>query len=288
MSVLSKVLLDKNVGYAIGHNAAMTNLSQGGMMGHSPDFTQWVSNQKYIRRNIICLLVQAPKGFAKLPNGDEYVKTLRALVELHPMSIEGLNAGLEVEIASSAVGGAGQQHDDFTDVKETQSQIVFKWDEKIGMPIANFLRSWIINLMMNPYTKFADLATLGGVEDKDQLADSYSATMIFIEPDALHNKVVKSWLVTNMFPKKTGDITGRRDLTAASEATSYDIDFTGIAQFGVGVDVFAQKLLDEIKITGASPYMRPAFVDAISADVLAAKNSYGQNVQELANTSLKV
>jgi hypothetical protein len=81
-----------------------------------------------------------------------------------------------------------------------------------------------------------------------------------------------------MMPQGTGEITGRRDMTQANETPTYDIQFTGIAQFGLGVDLFAQSLLDGISLTGANPYLRPAFVDNITADVLATKKSYANDI----------
>lgn len=288
MSRLTNALLQNGTAYGAGHQAPMVDLQFGGQMGFAQDLSEWVSNQAYVRRNLICLLVEAPKGFKFLPNSEQWIATLRSLVELHPLSIDGLNAGLEVEIASNPFGGGGQVQEDFTDVKETQSRPVFRWAEKYGMPIAHFFRGWITNLMMDPNTKFANVATLGGTKPTDMLADQYTATMIFIEPDPTHTKVVKSWLVTNMFPQGTGEITGRRDLTQANETPTYDINFTGIAQFGLGVDAFAQKLLDGISLTGANPYQRPAFVENITADILATKKSYANGVQQMGAQALRV
>lgn len=289
MSRLADAILQQTSapGFATGHGAPMVNLQRGGMMGYAPDLTEWVSNQAYVRRNLICLLVEAPKGFQLLPNPDQWVATLRALVELHPLSIEGLNAGLEVEVTENPVGGGGQRQQDFTDVKETQSNPTFRWAEKYGMPIGTFFQGWIRNLMMDPNSKFANIATLAN-KPADMLADMYSATMIFIEPDPTHSKVVKSWLGTNMWPQGTGEITGRRDLTQAAEVPTYDINFTGIFQYGLGVDAFAQRLLDGISLTGANPYLRPAFVDAITPDILATQKSYSHNVQDLASSAIRV
>ncbi len=288
MSRLANAILQPGTAFSAGHNAPMVDLQFGGQMGYAPDLSEWVSNQAYVRRNLICLLVEAPKGFDFLPNSEQWIATLRSLVELHPLSIEGLNAGLEVEIAATPVGGAGQQQEDFTNVTEVQSKPVFRWGEKYGMPIANFFRGWITNLMMDPHTKYANVATVVGQKPTDMLADQYSATMIFIEPDPTHTKVVKSWLVTNMFPQGTGEITGRRDLTQANETPTYDISFTGIAQFGLGVDAFAQKLLDGISLTGANPNLRPAFVDNITADILATRKSYANSVEEMGANAIDV
>lgn len=287
MSRLANALLASGQAYGAGHNAPMLDLQNGGQMGFAPDLTEWVSNAAYIRRNLFCLLVEAPKAFALLPNPDAWVATLRALVELHPLSIEGLNATLEVELSESPVGGAGEMQEDITDVKQSRSQVSFRFAEKYGMPVANFHSNWIRYLLMDPNSKYANIASLGNAPT-DMLPDQYAATMLFIEPDSTHTKVVKSWLGTNMFPKTSGEITGRRDLTQAHEAPTYDIGYTGIYQFGLGVDAFAQMILDRISLAGANPYLRPAFVDDITQEVQSKKKSYGDNVQTLGAEALRI
>lgn len=288
MARLTDAILQNNQAFAAGRQNPMIDLSKGGQMGFAPDYTQWVSNQSYIRRNLFCLLVEAPRGFNFLQNGDKYVGVLKSLVELHALSIDGLNAGLEVETSETPVGGGGQVQQHFTNVTEARSNPVFRFDEKYGMPVASFFRSWITHLMMDPHSKVANIGTLSGNKPTDMLADMYSATMLFIEPDPTHTKVVKSWLCTNMFPTGTGEIVGRRDLTQAGEQTTYDITFTALSQFGLGVDQFAQQMLDGINITGANPYLRPAFIDQIAADVRAAANGYEQQVESLGSSSLRV
>lgn len=288
MSRVANAILQPGAAFGAGHQAPMVDLQFGGQMGYAPDLTEWVSNQAYVRRNLICLLVEAPKGFQLLPNPNYWISTLRALVELHPLSIEGLNAGLEVEAAETPVGGAGEMQEDFVDVKRTRSQPTFRFGEKYGMPVANFFQGWITGLMMDPATKFATVATLSGNRPTDMLADMYSATMLFIEPDSTHSKVVKSWLGTNMWPKNTGEITGRRDVTAANETPTYDIPFTGIFQYSLGVDAFAQKMLDQMSLTGANPYLRQAFIDSIQADITATKKGYQDNISALGQAAIRV
>lgn len=288
MQRLSDTILSGNKAYATGRKNVMLDLRNGGQMGFAPDYTRYLSNQSYIRKNLFCLLIDAPKGFSLLPDSDAYVGTLKSLVEVHPLSIDGLAAGLEVESVETPVGGGGQVQQHFTNVTEARSNPVFRFDEKYGMPVAAFFRSWITNLMMDPYSKTANIATLNSKRPEDMLADMYTATMAFIEPNELHTKVVKSWLCTNMYPQGTGEIVGRRDLTAAGEQTTYDITFSALTQFGIGVDQFCQTILDGMNITGANPYLRPAFATEISADVKAATKGYEENVEKLGSEAIKV
>lgn len=288
MSRLRDAILATGTGYTAGRNNVIVDLQYGGMGGQSPDLTEWVSNQSYIRKNLFALLMESPKGFQYLPNPEAWVGTLRALVELHPLSITGLNAGLEVEVTETAVGGAGEMHQDFTDVKRARSNPVFRWNEKYGMPIATFLEGWITYLMMDPATKYANITTLSGRKPTDMLADMYAMTVCFIEPDAVHDKPQKAWLCTNMWPQGTGEIIGSRELTAAGEPTTYDINFTALTQYGAGVLLLAERLMAGINITGANPYLRPAFIEEIDADVLAARKGYQDNVETLGDQAISV
>lgn len=289
MARLKEAILQGNKAYAAGRQNPMLDLQNGGQMGFAPDYTQWISNQSYIRRNLFCLLIEAPRGFRFLQDGEKYVGVLKSLVELHALSIEGLNAGLTIETSETPVGGGGQVQEHFTNVTEARSNPVFRFDEKYGMPVASFFRAWVTHLMMDPHSKVANIGTLAGNKPTDMLADMYSATMIFIEPDPTHTKVMKSWLCTNMFPKDSiGDIIGRRDLTAAGEQTTYDITFTALTQFGLGVDQFAQKLLDGINITGANPYLRSSFIDQIDPDVLKQTAGYENQVEALGASALRL
>lgn len=288
MSRIAQAVLPENLAYARGETNAMVDLRYGGQMGWAPEMSEWVSNQSYIRRNLICLLIESPTGFQDLPDPDYWVATLRSLVELHAVRITGLNATLTAEFAETPVGGAGQMQEDVTDVKETRSTPTFTWNEKYGMPVARFLRGWMTYLMMDPNSKFANINTLAGKNVPDMLSDRTSATMLFMEPDATHKRVVKAWLCTNMMPKTTGDITGQRDLTAGGEASNYDVEFTCIASYGPGISAFAQRLLNGINITGANPYNRNAWVDGIHADVSRQRKGYSNNVAEVGAGSVQV
>lgn len=287
--VANQILQQKPI-WAAGRQNAMVDLTIGGQLGFAPDITQYLGNQSYIRKNLICLLIEAPTGFQLFPDASQWVATLRSLVELHPLSIEGLSAGLEVDVQDTApVGGGGEQHQDFVNVTKARSEPTFRWTEKYGRPIESFFRNWIQNLMMNPDTKIAHVATLGSAtKPTDMLADKYSMTCAFIEPDPTHTKVVKSWLCTNMWPHSSGEVSGRRELTAAGEAVTYDIKFSAISQYGIGVDQFCQSLLDSINITNADPYLRKAFVQQVSADVQAVTQGYAAGAANLGNNAVQV
>ena len=106
-------------------------------------------------------------------------------------------------------------------------------------------------------------------------------------PDPLHKKVDKAWVTTNMFPLSNGDITAKRDLTASQEMLTLDIEFSGISQTGLGVNQFAQSILNSINITNADPFMKSSFINRVSPDVAAVNTSgYAQGVDSVARSTV--
>lgn len=286
MARLTTELLDGRA-FSRGSQTPMLDPTFGGQFGYAPRVDQLISNQAYVRRNLIALLLEAPRFFTLMPEPQKWVDTLKSLVELHARSIEGLNAGITLEFDEHPVGGAGEMQSEITDSKRARSEPSFTFVEKYGRPIQTFLQNWIQYGGMDPDTKYALVGTLSGEKPEDLLLDWYSASMLFIEPDPLHKKVIKSWLVVGMMPKTTGTVEGKRDLTAASEVLNLTVEFTGVAQVGYGVDQFAQQLLDSINITNANPYLRPSAIQNIAGDVTSSTESYQKGVDDLSSTAVQ-
>lgn len=288
-SRLTTTLMQSGASFGAGRQAPIVDVGVGGTgnFGYAPDLTQWVSNAAHIKHNVICVLIEAPKGFQTMPDGAKWVGTLRELVESSAQTIEGLAAGLEVQVAETPVGGAGEMQEDVTNVTRARTQVTFKWPEKYGRAIGFFFEAWITNLIMDPQTKYPNAATMSQAP-ADLLPDYFAATMLFIEPDPTGRKVVQAWLGTNMFPKSNGENTARKDQTAEMESVTHDIQFTGVYQYGRGVDTFAQQILDSMALTGANPENRNAFISAIDPNVSAARAGYANSIQTVANGSLRV
>lgn len=291
MSRLTNAILG-NQAFSNGSTAPMLDVTYGGQFGWAPDLTQWVSNQAYIRRPLVCILLEAPRFFQLMPNPTVWVQTLKSLFELTPTVIEGMNATIEVEWADHPVGGAGEIQQEVTDVKRTRSEPAFTWIEKYGRPIQNFLQQWITYGMMDPETKYAMIGTLskasGVTLPSDLLADWFTASALFYEPDPTHTKVVKSWVTTNMMPKGTGEIIAKRDLNTASELTTLNVTFSALSQFNLGTNTFAQTILDNINLQNANPYLQPSFIQTMDSNVASATAAgYSQGIAAEGSNALK-
>lgn len=262
--------------------APVVDLRQGAQMGPSTDFTSFISNTPYVRRNLIAILIEAPTGFQDLEHPDIYVGTLKSLVETQAQSITGLNSQLDLSFEEVPVGGAGEVQHTVSDSKRNPSVPSFTWAEKYGKPISKFLRQWITQLIMDPNTKYPAVLARKGRALTDILPDYNSMTVLFIEPDPTGTKVLEAWLCTNMQPKTTGPIEGSRDLTSPGQKVELNIEFTAITQVGEGVNLFAQRQLDALHLGGMNPNQHKAFINAVTPDVNAATQGYNQTLQDMA------
>jgi hypothetical protein len=275
-----------NQAYGRGSSQPMLDPKFGGQMGYSPVLTEWVSNQAYVPRNVIPILLEAPRFFQLMPDPQKWIDTLKAIMEKHVRTIEGLNAGITFETDEHPVGGAGEMQQEITDAKRARTEPVMTFVDLYGMPIQSFMYQWMTYGGMDPDTKFALMNTLAGDRPTDMLADQYSASMMFIEPDPSHRSVVKSWTTVNMFPLETGDIVGKRDLTTAMAISTPSIRFAGISQFNLGSNIVAQRILDSINMVNANPYLRPGVIQDISSDVKASEKGYIEGITTLASSAV--
>jgi hypothetical protein len=276
-----------NKGYSKNQNAPMVNLSIGGQNGYQSDLRYFHANTDYIRRNVVAKLIEAPRGFLYLNDGQEYINALKAIVELHAQTWEGLNKTLTVSSQTSPVSGAGEMQHTPSNVVRAVSEPSLTIPEKYGMPVQALHREWITQLIMDPDSKVPGITTLNGNGPTDLLPDVYSMTVLFFEPDPTFTKVQRAWLVGNMYPTTAGEDTGRRDKTQDGEQVVLNIQYTGIQQVGIAVNNFAQKILDSMNKTGTNPNQAPAFIDTIDPNVLASQYGYVEKVNEANRTFIR-
>lgn len=273
--------------YGKQQDAPMVNLSIGGQNGYQSDLRYFHANTDYIRRNVIAKLIEAPSGFLLMDNGQEYINALKAIVELHAQTWEGLNKTLTVSSQETAVSGAGEMQQTPSNVTRARSEPAMTIPEKYGMPVQGLHRDWIQGLIMDPDTKVPGITTLGNGKVTDLLPDVYSMTVLFFEPDPTFTKVQRAWLIGNMYPTGAGDDTGRRDKTQDGEQLILNITYTGLQQVGYAVNHFAQKILDSMNKTGTNPNQAPAFVDTVAADVLSSQFGYVEKVNEASRSFIR-
>lgn len=284
---LSNAVADAEKAHLKHAQAVGVDLRVGAQNGAATDFRGFVSNAAYVRKPIIPILVEAPRGFRDLGDEDIWTGTLKSLVELHPRTIEGLNMTQTWDYVDTPVGGAGETQADPSDAKRAQSTPTFGWTEKYGLVIQQFLNGWGNGLIMDPITKYPTvIANPDGRRPNDLLPDYNSMTVCFIEPDPTHTRVQRAWLCCNMRPRTSGDAMGSRDLTQGGQLAEYNVEFTAMTQVGAGVNAFALKLLQMLDLNGMNPNLHSAFIQDITADVAKQNTGYQFQTETLAASNI--
>lgn len=257
----------------------VTNMAVPGADGFIPNYEYWHASAEYVRPPVIPFLMEAPDAFQILDNPSRLVATLKALMEVHAKSIQGLDQTLEVEYSTTAFGGAGEQMETVAKVKRAQSQPQYDWVERIGKPITKFWNYYILQILGNPDSNIPGAVSRGQNRPYGMYPDFTSFTMMFIQADRTQRYVDHAWLCSNMSPKSGAKIEGSRDVTETPQGVTVSIGFTCLQQVGAGVDKLAQAMLDTANTTGLDPNNRRAWLREVEADVRAANNAgYGEDI----------
>lgn len=265
-------LIKNNQAYAEFSFAPTVDLRMGGQNGFIPDFRSYLSNSAYVQRNVIPFLLEYPRGFDHMPNTAVWIGTLKALVETQAQSIEGLNGTVSVEYVSNAIGASGEQQEDFSQVTRARSTPSFTWVEKQGRPIHTFFNGWIFYLIAHPDTQTPMIGSLEMNKGKyfDFLPDFNSMSVLFVEPDPFQRRVIEAWLCVNMMPKGSGELNGKRDIASAMSDRKVTVEFTAMTMMSMGVNQFAQAMLNQLNYIGLNPHNRRSAIETVRVDIAKA------------------
>ena len=282
MARTDQTLMDKRA-FAERMLAPMVNPGEGGQNAHHSNFRYYLANAHYVRRNIIPVVIEIPRGFSLLDDYPLYVNSIKGLFETHARMIDGLKNTLTVDTQGIPVSGDGNEQEEFTNVTRERTTPTFTFNELYGTPINALLEFWITMFMADPISKVPGICTRLN-RPADLLPDFYSMTMLFIEPDPTYTKVQRAWLCTNMFPKTAGQVEGSRDPTIVGQTVEYTIEFTALTQCNYGTIQFAQGIFDTMNMQGVNPHFQPAFVDGIDTDVAASDVGFMDKVNTASGT----
>ena len=271
--MITKHLLNEKQAYGSKFERSL-NMKYGGQFGYAPEYSEWISNKSYVKRNLIINLLESPKFFEILDEPKIWREALKAFVELHPKSVEGFQRGLEVTLAETEFGAAGEMQEEYTDVKRARTTPTFKLMEKEGNIIQRFLEFWIRFGLMDPDTKTPMATTLpnyegisGNANRTDWLSDWYTMSFIAYEPTPTMKHVNAAYICTNCFPTTTGEITHARNTTVEGETVELDIPFTSITDSSDCAKRVAESLLEQLKLENADPQTRIAFLTEANPNI---------------------
>jgi hypothetical protein len=276
------VLVDQQNALTAGRTRPL-NLAEGGQNGAMMAPHQWVSSAGYMKQKVIAVLLSAPVAMRYMDSFQSNLASLKALIEVMPLSIDGLNSTLEWEFNETPVGNAGEMFETVTKGNRQRSTPSFRWSEKYGSSIQRFWTEYGRLLLQDP-----DLGVPGIVSAPGYLAagspailpDHQAMTVLFIEPDETLTNVTHAWLCTNMMPKSGGEITGKREIGAANDVPEVNIDFTALTMTGRAVVEQAKAYLQSLNLANLRPTELRPFIEGATPDVASAQSGFRNKIDE--------
>lgn len=271
--------------------APLIDLKYGGQFGHMVDYRALTSSNPYVKQHLTAVLIRSPRGFDYMPDPQAWHRSLKAIIEEQSKEISGLSATLSIENIEHEVGGAGEVISAVSNVTRERSNPSHTISEKYNMPVTSFINTWILELMMDPETKYPNIITRGTTSPiKDHMVDFYGATVLYFEPDPTFQFAIKAWLCMFVRPSEAGPtIEGSRSLTSSKEDLQIDLRFTATTQVGAGVNKLAQQVIQSLNVRNTNPWQRPAAYDGIHADVSAVSDAgYREGMAKAASSALTV
>jgi hypothetical protein len=269
-----------NRAYGQGQAVNTIDLSQAGSVQFAPNLANLAGNTPYVRRNVVPFLIEAPRFFQYAPDPDLMVRCLKAMIENHTRTIDGLNQQLTVDTAEAPVGGSGERIQTATNVTRAVSNPSHGMWELQGRAISKFVKWWIQYGIGDENTKVPLVVSNGQVRAEDYDATFYGATILYVEPDPTFTDVVSAWLCTNMFPTGTPPWEGSKDAGQLGQNLDINIEFTATTDVSVGTMLFAKQIMQSLNLAGMNPNENPLWLENISADVRKANNGIETQLEE--------
>lgn len=266
--------------YARGQGQGMIDISQAGTKQFAPDLSNIAGNSPYVRRNLIPFLVEAPPFFQYLDDPQKAVASLKAIIETHTRTIDGLTQTLSPEYAQVPYGGSGESISAATNVTRAPSNPSHGMFELQGRSITKFIEFWIRWGIADENTKVPLIVSNGNVGAANYDATFAGCTILYVEPDPTMTEVVDSYLCTNMQPSDAIPHESSKDASQIGQNLDLSITFTATTDVGIGQKLFAREMLQRLNRGGMNPNDTKAWLDRIDASVSDSGNGLANQLEQ--------
>lgn len=251
----------------------------GGLL---PNPTMWASNAPYVQQQLIAVLIDYPGIYDYLPNSEQWIASLKALVEVQTIKIDGLQSNLTVDVDGPPIGNAGEKLNVITKVSRSVSAPVHTWHEVYGLSYTKFWTDHIRLVESDPDLMFPGITAEPlyiSAGSPPLTPDMTSFSVLYFEPDPTMTYPTKAWLVTNMQALSNGDLyKGVKEKGGSNSTSELSIEFTALTQIGKGVDIIAANYLKTIKLTDLRPLELQTFTNGIDPNVSAISAGLAEQV----------
>lgn len=249
------------------------DITFGGQNGYLINPQQLIlGNTPYVRQQIRAVLITAPGAMAFMENPQYQYTALKSLIELRSQKIDGLKSDITNDFDGFNYGNAGEKLEAVTKSSRAVSTPSHEWAVTYGMAEIRWWAEYSRLLILDP-----DLQAPGIIYSPafinaglPYLANMYTFTTLYYEPDPTFTYPTNAWLCTNMQPREVSGIIGKAEKGGGSSIEPLNIEFTSATLIGEGVYNLAKAYMDGINLQNLRPLALQPYVNGIDPNVSAA------------------
>lgn len=281
MPRLTGTIDDSQTGFNLGNEHPIVSLDHGGAFGHAVNWKALASDTPHLKQRLHVRVMECPEGFDDLDDPEKWRKALVSIFERHAEQWSGIQSTIQVQTQEMKYGHGGEVVEAVSKLTRARTTPNATYTDKYGRPISHFHIGWGLNLLGDPDTNIPNVVTREGYQPREFLLDYYSATVLWFIPDITMRYIDFAWLSGGVFPKSMPPEEGSRDGSAPTELINFSIEYAAVTQTGAGVKRLAQRILNQMRLTGTSPYYRNAFLDEVDANVMATEQTYQHQLDNI-------
>ena len=188
---------------------------------------------------VIPIVLHVPTMYDNTPQVGQNIKTL---IESMATTISGVDLTLALETSGVPISNDSQELHVPTRTTIAQPTPTFVFNELHGCMIWNLMAQWIKDIK-DPVT-MAFAARMQNAQDIPFMSSSYSMACLFIQPDPtlLPERIIKTTLISNMFPTDPGGGLGMEKTVGQSAIKERTVTMTGYLQENETINAIGKKM----------------------------------------------
>jgi hypothetical protein len=224
----------------------VANLPASAQLGVGVDLPNIDGATPLVMAPLVAIVTHMPTMFNNLTN---FPQVLKALIEQHAKSIDGVEFQYNLESQTSPAGHDGQMMTMPTDSRRSSINPSFTFQELTGNLVWNFFKTWI-QYIKDPDTQAALYSTLTqSTPLPPMLWSTFTMDVLFIQydPTMRPENIIDGFYGTCMWPYETGNAGWKREI-GINEMPTRTIPFHGIVQHNANTKAVAIQVAQTLNL----------------------------------------
>jgi hypothetical protein len=227
---------------SLGNNGIIPLIGVQGEDGTT--FANYLSMNPYVKKNLIAVPIDYPKGLDYMPNAAWWIRAYIAIMSTLPTSITGVDSTVTTQTDETAFDNSGNMLTSITGVKGSAVNISLSIKERYGKTLVKVMTAIIEHLYGDRYSQIPKVSPY--IPEGERLAwgPRYQCgTTLYFELDPLGREVADAMIVFNQSFDQAGTRQMAKEVGGNMGGVELSYSIPGIGYNGPGAFELAAKVV---------------------------------------------